>query len=90
MSGSAKSTSSSSSSRGGVPSSSSPVQQPSSTIPSSQVVASALSNSPTAASKISDIVSPDRIVGGNQAGSLVLGSFDDSSRFDGGGGLGPL
>ena len=51
-------------------------------MPSPQAVASALANSQTAAEKIHEAaatmaVSPDRIVGGIQKGSTVLGSFDD-------------
>ena len=52
--------------------------QASSSMPSPQAIASALTNSPTAAEKIKDtVISPDKIVGGTQAGSIVLGSFDD-------------
>lgn len=84
-SSSSKSNSSSSSSSSGSPSQ----QQPSSPgMPSTQVVAASLTNSPNAASKIADAVSPDKIVGGTQAGSMVLGSFDDRFEFDGG--LGPF
>lgn len=83
-------TTSSSSSSSKSSSSGSPSQQPASSpgMPSTQVVAAALKSSSTAASKINDTVSPDKIVGGTQAGSVVMGSFDDRFEFDGG--LGPF
>jgi mechanosensitive ion channel protein 1/2/3 len=58
--------------------SSSSSSSPSPTMPSPQAIASALTNSPTAADKLKDsVISPDKIVRGTQAGSIVLGSFDD-------------
>ena len=52
---------------------------PSLTIPTPQAIVSSLTNSPTAADKFKDlgVINPDKIVGGTQAGSTVLGSFDD-------------
>ncbi|KAG7669737.1 hypothetical protein Ndes2437B_g05923 [Nannochloris sp. 'desiccata'] len=52
---------------------------PSPTRPPPQAIVSALTNSPTAADKFKDIgvINADEIVRGTQAGSTVLGSFDD-------------
>jgi hypothetical protein len=53
-------------------------QMSSPSMPTPQAIASALTNSPTAADKLKDtVISPDKIVRGTQSGSTVLGSFDD-------------
>ena len=64
--------------------SSSSSSTPTSPLPSAaqtQAIAAAIAASPTAAEKIkeSGIISPDKIVGGQQSGAVVMGSFDDGS-----------
>lgn len=44
---------------------------------SPQAIISAISNSPGAASKITQVISPDSVVGGTQDGSIIMGSFDE-------------